>query len=93
MRQDRRNNLNGFRPHSRVDDTHTTLQAIVEAPLSSATSENLGLDNHVIAAFTRTISICELGSFDLADVPIRFATASASSGVRATSPLGTPTPY
>lgn len=32
----------------RVDDPHTTLEAVVEVTLSSATSKNLGLDDHVV---------------------------------------------
>jgi hypothetical protein len=33
----------------RVDDPHTTLKAVVEVTLSSATGKNLGLDDHVVA--------------------------------------------
>ena len=33
----------------RVDNPHTTLEAVVEVTLSSATSKNLGLDDHVVA--------------------------------------------
>jgi hypothetical protein len=33
----------------RVDDPYTTLEAVVEVTLSSATSKNLGLNDHVIA--------------------------------------------
>jgi hypothetical protein len=36
----------------RVDDPYTTLEAVVEVTLSSATSKNLGLDDHVVALCT-----------------------------------------
>jgi hypothetical protein len=35
----------------RVDDPYTTLEAVVEVTLSSATSKNLGLDDHVVALY------------------------------------------
>jgi len=34
----------------RVDDTHTALQAVVEAALATAASQHLGLDHHVFCA-------------------------------------------
>lgn len=43
----------------RVDNSHTTLEAVVEVTLASATSKNLSLDDHVIA----------LCSIELATVP------------------------
>jgi len=34
----------------RVDDTDTALETVVEGTLSSATSKDLSLDNHIIVA-------------------------------------------
>lgn len=45
----------------RVDDANTTLQAIVEAALSTATGEDLGLDDHVLGANLLGHSLCFLG--------------------------------
>jgi hypothetical protein len=63
---------------TRVDDPHTTLEAVVKVTLSSATSKNLGLDNHVLA-LCRMLATrrhdCQLLEIC---VPMVFATASAS---------------
>jgi hypothetical protein len=63
---------------ARVDDPNTTLEAVVEVTLSSATSKNLGLDNHVLA-LCRMLETrrCDCQLFDMC-VPMVFATASAS---------------
>ena len=42
----------------RVDDPHTTLEAVVEVTLSSATSKNLGLDDHVLALCRKLATRC-----------------------------------
>lgn len=42
----------------RVDNAHTALQAVVEGALSTATSQDLGLDDHIIAANLLRDSLC-----------------------------------
>ena len=37
--------------YSRVDDADTTLQTVVEGSLTTATGENLGLDNQIITTY------------------------------------------
>ena len=41
----------------RVDNSDTTLEAVVEVTLSSATSKNLSLDDHVIALCARLVLV------------------------------------
>ena len=41
----------------RVDNPHTTLEAVVEVTLSSATSKNLGLDDHVVTLCRALVSV------------------------------------
>jgi hypothetical protein len=40
----------GEEKNLRVDHPDTTLETVVESTLTTATSEDLGLDNHVIVA-------------------------------------------
>ena len=50
----------------RVDDPHTTLEAVVEVTLSSATSKNLGLDDHVLALCRKLATkCCDCQVFDM----------------------------
>jgi hypothetical protein len=41
----------------RVDDPYTTLEAVVEVTLSSATSKDLSLDDHVVALCRALVSL------------------------------------
>lgn len=45
----------------RVDDANTTLEAVVKGSLATAASEDLGLDDHVLAANLVGDSLCLLG--------------------------------
>jgi len=49
--------------YSRVDDTNTTLQTVVERTLTTATGKNLGLDNHVVVTWGEEVfsTECEEG--------------------------------
>lgn len=46
-----------IRGDGRVDDSDTTLEAVVEVTFSSSTSKNLGLDNHVIAGWILSVFV------------------------------------
>jgi hypothetical protein len=41
----------GFSVYSRVDDADTTLQTVVEGTLTTATGENLSLDDQIITTW------------------------------------------
>lgn len=57
----------------RVDDTDTSLEAVVEGTLSTSTSENLSLDDHVLAANRLGDLLGLLGGFGIGTVGNTYA--------------------
>ena len=46
--------------NARVDNSDTTLEAVVEVTLSSATSKDLSLDDHVITLYSLLVGILRI---------------------------------
>lgn len=77
----------------RIYDPYSPFPAVIKRPFPSAACENLGFDNHVVAAWGILASLITFVLFHVYCAPILFATVSASAADRATSPFGTPMPY
>jgi uncharacterized membrane protein AbrB (regulator of aidB expression) len=75
----------------RVDYSNTAFEAIIKVTFASSTSEDLSLHDEIIIL---CIFVSIFISIQMCDAILSFfATCSASSGVLATNPGGTPTPY